>query len=103
MYLIQLLLYAVLYETRLESAHVFKTEKYMDLADKLKMSGFQTKVLAVEVGARGFVGASAYSLMKQLPISGRERDRALKALAEAAEKGSSWIWARRNKNELHKA
>ena len=66
-------------------------------------SGFKTKVLAIEIGARGFVGASAYNLMKQLSISGKKRTRALKAMAEAAEKSSSWIWSRRNENRLHKA
>ena len=87
----------------METSHAFKSDKYMDLADNMRTSGFRTKVLAVGVGAREFMGASACNLMKQLPISGRERNRALKALAEAAERGSSWIWARRNNNELHKA
>ena len=90
------------YESRMEEAHLFKTEKYASLAQSLRKSGFQTKVLAFEVGARGFIGASAYSLLKQLAISGR-RTMALKAMAEAAEKSSSWIWSRRNENQLHKA
>ena len=90
------------YESRMEDAHSYKTEKYASLASSLRTKGFKTSVLAVEVGARGFVGTSAYSLMKQLSISGNERTRALKAMAEAAEKSSSWIWSRRNENQLHK-
>ena len=91
------------YESRIEAAHIFKTEKYSDLANNLKTAGFKAKVIAVEIGARGFIGKSAYSLMKQLSVPSRKRTRALKALAEAAEKASSWIWARRNENHLHRS
>ena len=90
------------YESRIEAAHLFKTEKYADLAKSLREDGFKTKVFAIEVGARGFIGSSAYSLMKQLSISGKSMTRTLKAMAEAAEKSSSWIWSRRNKPQLHK-
>ena len=90
------------YESRIEAAHIYKTEKYADLAQSLRNAGFQARVHAIEVGARGFVGASAYDLMKRLSISGRSRTRTLRALAEAAEKSSSWIWTRRNKCALHK-
>ena len=90
------------YESRMEEAHLYKTEKYAELANSLRRSGFQSRVFAIEIGARGFVGTSAYSLMKQLSVSGRKRTRALKALAEAAEKSSSWLWSRRNDDQLHR-
>ena len=91
------------YENRMEVAQTYKTKKYADLAKNLRREGYQVQVLAAEVGARGFVGESAYSLLKQLSIAGKEKTRVLKAMAEAAERCSSWIWSRRNKNELHKA
>ena len=91
------------YESRIEEAHVYKTEKYADLVTGLREDGFQARVFAVEVGARGFIGSSAYDLMKHLSISGKSRTRTLRAMAEAAETSSSWIWSRRNKNQLHKA
>ena len=90
------------YESRIEEAHGFKMEKYADLARDLREAGLQTSVFAVEVGARGFVGSSAYDLMKRLSISGKSRNRALRAMGEAAEKSSCWIWSRRNKAQLHK-
>ena len=90
------------YESRIDAAHAYKTEKYADLAQSLRNAGFQTRVYAVEIGARGFVGASAYDLMKRLAISGKSRTRTLRAMAEAAEKSSSWIWSRRNKGVLHR-
>ena len=90
------------YESRIDDAHVYKTEKYSDLAKELREDGFKTKVMAVEVGARGFVAASTYSLLQQLSTSSSSRTRTLKALGEAAEKASSWIWTRRNKDQLNK-
>ena len=87
----------------IEAAQIYKTEKYADHASSLKRESYQVKVLAAEIGARVFVGVSAYNLMKQLSIEGREKNRALKAMAEAPERCSSWIWSRRHKNELHKA
>ena len=90
------------YESRIEEAHVFKTEKYAGLAHTLRQAGFKTRVHAIEIGARGFVGSSAYDLMKRLAISGKSRNRTLKAMAEAAEKSSSWLWSRRNKGALYK-
>ena len=91
------------YESRMDEANIYKTEKYASLAKSLMEAGFRARVLAIEIGARGFVGASAYTLMKELSISGKKRTRALKSMAEAAEKSSSWIWSRRNENKLHKA
>ena len=90
------------YESRIDNAHVYKTEKYIDLAKELEEAGFKTKVFAVEVGARGFVASSTYSLLQKLSISSKSRTRTLKAMGEAAEKASSWIWSRRNKGQLHK-
>ena len=80
----------------------YKREKYSDLVNELKEAGYNAKVFPVEVGARGFVAASTYSLMQQLSISSKSRTRTLKAMGEAAEKSSSWIWSRRNKGQLHK-
>ena len=90
------------YESRMEEAHIYKTEKYASLARSLRESGYQVRVLAIELGARGFVGTSAYDLMKQLSVSGKKRTSVLKAMAEVAEKCSSWIWSRRNENKLYK-
>ena len=61
------------YENRMEATQTYKTENYSDLANHLRRQGYQVKILAVEVGARGFVGESAYNLMKQLSIAGREK------------------------------
>ena len=90
------------YESRIEHQHQYKMAKYEDLAGRIKKEGYTVKVLAVEVGARGFVGASVFSLLTQFGIKGRKRTRAMKDLAEIAEKSSSWLWSRRNETNLVK-
>jgi hypothetical protein len=62
----------------------------------IRQQGYQTKLIAVEVGARGLVSGSVYDLFKQLGIKGGARTRAMKTLGEAAEKASSILWSRRN-------
>ena len=93
MFLIEL---TVPYENRLEEQHQFKMAKYQDLAKELQSKGYSTKVMPVEVGARGFVAASTFKLMGQLGIKGRKRGTAIKRISEIAEKSSHWIWLKRN-------
>ncbi|GFN94214.1 reverse transcriptase [Plakobranchus ocellatus] len=93
---------AVPYESRMEEAHAFKEGKYLDLTKELKKDGYEAKVMPVEIGARGFVGSSAYGLLSKLSIGGNKRIKALRLLAETAENSSRWIWSRRNERLLHK-
>ena len=90
------------YESRMEQAHTYKKEKYLDLTKVLEESGYLAKIIPVEIGARGFAGASAYNLLSKLSITGNKRTKALKLLAETAENSSRWIWSRRNEQLLHK-
>ncbi|GFO05119.1 reverse transcriptase [Plakobranchus ocellatus] len=90
------------YESRMEEAHAFKEGKYLDSTKELKKGGYVAKVMPVEIGARGFVGSSAYCLRRKLSICGNKRTKALRLLAETAENSSRWIWSRRNERLLHK-
>ncbi|GFO05023.1 reverse transcriptase [Plakobranchus ocellatus] len=90
------------YESRMEEAHAFKEAKYLELTKELKKDGYEAKVMPVEIGARGFVGSSAYGLLSKLSIGGKKRTKALRLLAETAENSSRWIWSRRNERLLHK-
>ena len=90
------------YENRMEEAHIYKREKYLNLTKELRDAGYKAVVMPVEVGARGFIGSSAYDLLTKLSICGKKRTKALKLLAEIAENSSRWIWSRRNERFLHK-
>ncbi|GFN82433.1 hypothetical protein PoB_000893900 [Plakobranchus ocellatus] len=65
------------YESRMEEAHAFKEGKYLVLTKELKKDGYEAKVMPVEIGARGFVGSSAYGLLSKLSICGNKRTKAL--------------------------
>ncbi|GFO12064.1 polyprotein [Plakobranchus ocellatus] len=75
-------------ESRMEEAHAFKEGKYLDLIKELKKDGYEVRVMPVEIGARGFVGSSAYGLLSKLSIGGSKRTQALWLLAETAENSS---------------
>ncbi|KAK3742343.1 hypothetical protein RRG08_051576 [Elysia crispata] len=90
------------YENRMEEAHIYKREKYMNLTKALENACYKAVVMPVEVGAREFVESSVYDLLTKLSICGNKRTKALKLLAEIAENSSRWIWSRRNERFLHK-
>lgn len=85
------------YESRIEEQHLYKLEKYSDLAASLrKTEGYTVRLFAVEIGARGMVAHSAYDVLKQLGLRGKARTRALKQMGNAAEQASCWLWSRRD-------
>ncbi|GFO36243.1 polyprotein [Plakobranchus ocellatus] len=85
-----------------EEAHAFKEGKCLGLTKELKKEGYEANVMPVEIGARGFVGSSAFGLLRKLSIGGNKRTKAIRLLAETAENSSRWIWSRRNERLLHK-
>ena len=88
---------AVPYENRMEEAHFYKKEKYINLPKELENAGSRAVVMPVEVGVRGFVASSVYDLLTKLSICGNKRTKALKLISE---NGSRWIWSRRNERFL---
>ena len=58
------------YESRMEEAHAYKGEKYLNLTKELGDSGYKAFVMSVEVGARGFIGSSVYDLLTKISICG---------------------------------
>ena len=79
----------------MSGSHEYKNAKYQELVAQLHKKGFRTQLFAVEVGARGFAGASAYTLLQRLGLSKQKRNRCLRQLSEAAESASYWIWLKR--------
>ncbi|GFO31698.1 polyprotein [Plakobranchus ocellatus] len=69
------------------------------MTKELKKDGYEARIMPVEIGARGFVGSSAYGLLSKLSIGGNKRTKALRLLAETAENSSRWIWSRRNERD----
>ncbi|GFS26581.1 reverse transcriptase [Elysia marginata] len=69
------------YESRMEQAHTYKKEKYLDLTKELEESGCRAKIMPIDIDAREFAGSSAYDLLSKLSISGNKQTKPLKLLA----------------------
>ena len=79
------------WETRCEEAYERKKAKYTELLDLCKEKGWRTWLF----GVRGFCSQSVCRLMTAVGTSGRDRKRAIQRLSQAAKRGSSWRWLRR--------
>ncbi len=79
----------------MEAAWERKRLKYDDLAAECREAGLKTIIYPLEVGCRVFVGTSAVHLLRELGVSGACFRKALKDLAEEAEKSSFWLWIKR--------
>ncbi|GFR74377.1 reverse transcriptase [Elysia marginata] len=54
------------YESRMEQAHTYKKEKYLDLTKELEESGYRAKIMPIEIGTKGLAGSSAYDLLSKV-------------------------------------
>ncbi len=83
------------WEEKIEAANERKRSEYADLVDECREAGWKAIMCPIKVGCRGFVGASTVCLLRDLGCTGAESRRAIKKLAEEAERGSFWLWLRR--------
>uniref|UniRef100_A0A3B1JJ67 Reverse transcriptase domain-containing protein n=1 Tax=Astyanax mexicanus TaxID=7994 RepID=A0A3B1JJ67_ASTMX len=83
------------WEEGMLAAYEYKRLKYSDLAAECREGGWTTSIHPVEVGCRGFVGKSTMQLLRDTGMTGTRLKKAVKELAEEAEKASYWLWLRR--------
>ncbi|CAM4298856.1 unnamed protein product [Leuciscus chuanchicus] len=83
------------WEGGVEAAYERKRAKYSDLAAECREAGWKAVICPVKVGCRGFVGSSTARLLRDMGCTGARHRKAMKELAEEAEKGSFWLWLRR--------
>ncbi|XP_016133791.1 nucleolar protein 10-like [Sinocyclocheilus grahami] len=74
------------WEEGIPAAYEFKRLKYSDLVAECRDGGWTATILPVEVGCRGFVGKSAIQLLRAAGTTEVSLRRAIKELAEEAEK-----------------
>ncbi|GFO37439.1 reverse transcriptase [Plakobranchus ocellatus] len=77
------------YESRMEEAHTFKEGKCLDLTKELKKDGYEAKVMPIEIGARGFVGSSAYGMLEGKRSRGKQREKLIEGLTDWLKAGKS--------------
>ncbi|XP_059360386.1 taste receptor type 1 member 3-like [Carassius carassius] len=78
-----------------DEAYERKHLRYADLAAEARHHGWNTEVRPVEVGCRGFVATSTTRLLRDLGIKGQSQRSAIRAVSEAAEGSSQWLWMKR--------
>ncbi|GFR87940.1 reverse transcriptase [Elysia marginata] len=74
------------YESRMEHAHTYKKEKYLELVKELEGSGYRAKIMPLEIGARGFAGSLAFDLLSKLSISGKQTNQSLETASRNSRK-----------------
>ena len=79
-------------EERIELSGEFKRAKYEKLVDEGKRNVWRVRLWAAEVGCRGFPAASVVNLMKDLGYQGKERQKVVRKVGQAAEIASHSIW-----------
>ena len=89
-------------ENRMEGAHIYNREKYLNLTKELRDAGDKVVVMPAEIWASGFIGSTVYDLLTELSICGNKRIKALKLLAELADNSSCWIWSKMNQTPFHR-
>ncbi len=82
-------------EEGIKAAHKFKRLNNSDLTAECRDGGWTATIHPVEVGCRGFVGKSAFQLLRAAGTAGISLRRATKELVKEAEKASYWLWLRR--------
>ncbi len=88
------------WEAVIGEANERKRLKYSDVAAKAVQRGWQTQLLPVEVGCRGFVAMATTRLLKGLGVRGQALQQAIRLLSEAAERSSKWLWIKRKESQM---
>lgn len=71
------------------------TSWVINWVDMCRDLGWAATLHSVEVEHRGFMDSSAIQLLRVVGLMGVYLQRAIKGVAEEAEKASYWLWLRR--------
>lgn len=83
----------ILWEEGRPVAHKLKWTTYSGSAAECKDLFWTTTIHPVEVGCRSFMGSAAVQLIGAAGSMGANLQRAIKKLAEEAEKAQYWCWS----------
>ena len=84
------------WEDRMEQSNVLKEDRYSELTMDLIDKGYRVHFFAIEVGARGLVGRSSYTFLREIGLPDRERNKVMERMSKAAETASHWLWTKRD-------
>ena len=82
------------WEDNIDDAHERKLTKYAELRGECSDRGWRASCYPFEVGCRGFIAFSFQKWLRVLGFGRREIKSISRAVSEAAETGSSWVWSK---------
>ena len=83
-------------ETNIDDAWLRKDSRYGPLVESCQDIRWEAHCLPIEVGARGFVGHRAHSLLRQLGFTSKEQKDLIRRMQETVEKASYFVWLKRD-------
>lgn len=83
------------WEDAVQEAYERNKSRYADLVVECLGKGCRATTYPVEIGCCGFVAKSTSCFLRDIGICSGEVRKAVRDLAEEAEKGSFWLWLRR--------
>ena len=85
------------------AAQIRKTARYQELSDLVKsINNWNSKIITIEVGARGFVAKSMNSFLRSIGFSHKESSSVCKSLSMIVARCSHHIFAQRTNSKWHK-
>ena len=85
------------------AAQIRKTARYQELSDLVKsINNWNSKIITIEVGARGFVAKSMNSFLRSIGFSHKESSSVCKSISMIVARCSHHIFAQRNNTSWHK-
>ena len=88
----------VCFETNFEDASQRKRSKYQDLLESCTANGYQTDLITLEVGSRGFLNLAGFKKLSKVgKFTRKEEQQLLREVTRQAILGSHRIWTLRNK------
>ena len=73
------------WEDRIGQSNTLKEDRYMELTLDLQQKDYKVWFFAFEVGARGMVGQSTYTFLREIGLTSKVRSKALADMSRAAE------------------
>ena len=70
------------WEDRMEQSNVLKEDRYSELTMDLIDKGYRVHFFAIEVGARGLVGRSSYTFLREIGLPGREKNKVMERMSK---------------------
>lgn len=84
------------WEDRAEVANERKRTKYDELKGECEERGYKVYCLPIEIGCRGFVCQSVWTMCKVVGLQRKENNELRVLCEKTAERSSQWLWIRRN-------